>query len=78
MAAGTDKNGKKKRIKVVYRKHTQLDFTGGEIRGKIKTPAVFYIFQRKRTKAHHVITPVKNFDGHKKMTVAKLRNSLKK
>ncbi|OFZ21855.1 MAG: hypothetical protein A2202_00315 [Bdellovibrionales bacterium RIFOXYA1_FULL_36_14] len=68
----------KKKVKVVYKKHTQLDFSGGEIRGKIKTPAVYYIFQRKRSKEHHVVAPVRNFDRHKDMTIVALRKSLSK
>jgi len=68
----------KKKVKVVYKKHTQLDFSGGEIRGKIKTPAVYYIFQRKRSKEHHVVAPVRNFSGHKDMTMVALRKSLSK
>lgn len=66
----------KKKVKVRYKKHTQLDFSGGEIRGKIKTPAVYYIFQRKRSKEHHVIAPVTNFRGHKDMTIDTLKKSL--
>jgi hypothetical protein len=38
--------------KVVYKSHTQIDFTGDKIEGKVKAPAVFYIFQRKRSVGH--------------------------
>ncbi|OFZ52183.1 MAG: hypothetical protein A2381_01845 [Bdellovibrionales bacterium RIFOXYB1_FULL_37_110] len=77
-SAVMSEDASKKKVKVVYKKHTQLDFSGGEIRGKIKTPAVYYIFQRKRSKEHHVVAPVRNFDGHKDMTIVALRKSLNK
>lgn len=41
--------GKKK---VIYKSHTEIDFSGDKIEGKIKSPAVFYIFQRKRSLGH--------------------------
>lgn len=44
--------GNSKAKKVVYKDHTQLDFTGEQIEGKVKAPAVFYIFQRKRSLGH--------------------------
>ncbi len=44
----------KKNVKIKYKSHTQLDFTGEKIEGKVKAPAVFYIFQRKRSTGHQV------------------------
>lgn len=51
--------------KVVYQKHTQLDFSGETVSGKIKIPAVYYIFQRKRSPGHHVVYKMENFDHHR-------------
>ncbi len=41
--------------KFVYRSHTQIDLTGQTVQGKTRAPEVFYIFQRKRSEAHHVV-----------------------
>ncbi|MGE0615223.1 MAG: hypothetical protein AB7P04_06255 [Bacteriovoracia bacterium] len=50
--------------KVRYRTHTQLDFSGQAIQGKIRAPEVFYIFQRRRSEGHQVVTPPSDFHYH--------------
>ena len=35
-----------KRKKVIYRKYTELNFEGETVQGKVRTPELFYIFQR--------------------------------
>jgi hypothetical protein len=57
-------NRPKKKVKIKYKSHTQLDFTGEKIEGKVKAPAVFYIFQRKRSKGHEVAIPPRNLAFH--------------
>ena len=44
----------KKGKKVIYKSHTQVDFSGEAVQGKIRAPEVFYIFQRKRSNDHEV------------------------
>lgn len=66
----------KKKVKVKYRSHTQFDFAGDQIDGKVKGAGVFYIFQRKRSKGHRVITPPKHFTWHKNRTIATIISSL--
>ena len=61
---------------VKYRSHTQIDFTGQTIQGKIRTPEVFYIFQRKKTSGHNVITTPDHFDHHRQTTVDILEKAL--
>lgn len=68
LVVGSNAHAQKKRnvqVKVQYRKVTSFDFAGDKIDGKIKGAAVFYIFQRKRSKEHQVIQPPENFSWHK-------------
>jgi hypothetical protein len=60
----TDGEAGAKKKKVVYRSHTQMDFSGETVQGKIRAPEVFYIFQRKRSQAHHVVAAPDNFAYH--------------
>src|SRR6185295_6116731 len=62
-AAPADEVGAKKK-KVVYRSHTQMDFSGETVQGKIRAPEVFYIFQRKRSQSHHVVAAPESFAYH--------------
>jgi hypothetical protein len=57
-----------KKKKVVYKSHTELDLSGDTIQGRIRAPEVFYIFQRKRADAHHVVKPPRTFDHHTSLT----------
>ena len=68
---------KNKRVKVVYKSHTSFDFTGDKVTGKIRAPAIFYVFQRKRSEGHKVIIPPLKFDGHKTKTNKILTTNLK-
>ncbi len=65
-----------KKVKVIYKAHTQFDFSGNQVSGKIKTPAVFYIFQRKRSEGHQVIKPPENFYYHNNITEEKLKRAI--
>ncbi len=62
IGASLNSYGQTKKKKVKYKSHTQIDFTGEKIEGKVKTPAVFYIFQRKRSKGHSVASAPTNLD----------------
>lgn len=44
-----------KKTIVKYKEHTQLDFTGQKVEGRIRSPQVFYIFQRKRNIGPQII-----------------------
>ncbi|MBL7663492.1 MAG: hypothetical protein JNM93_00050 [Bacteriovoracaceae bacterium] len=57
-------SGAKKNVKIKYKSHTQLDFTGEKIEGKVKAPSVFYIFQRKRSLGHQVSLVPKTLGFH--------------
>ena len=47
--------------RVIYRDHTSIDFSGEAVRGKIKNPSVFTIFQRKRSQDHQLARPPASF-----------------
>lgn len=72
----TDEDGKKK--KIVYRSHTQLDFSGETVQGKVRAPEVFYIFQRKRSEAHHVVQTPISFEHHESALLDAVRRSIPK
>jgi hypothetical protein len=44
-----------KKTIIKYKEHTQLDFSGQKIEGRIRSPEVFYIFQRKRNLGPQII-----------------------
>lgn len=50
--------------KVIYKSHTQIDFTGEKVEGKVKAPAVFYIFQRKRAQGHEAASVPASLSFH--------------
>lgn len=66
-----------KKQKVVYKKHTELDFTGEKIEGKVKAPAVFYIFQRKRSVGHEVSRSPSSLHFHDTPMKEILKDSLR-
>ncbi len=68
----------RKKVRIKYRSHTQLDFSGNKVGGKIRAPAVFYVFQRKRSLGHKVIEPPEKFDWHKGLTITRLKEELEK
>ncbi len=67
-----------KKKKIVYRSHTQVDLSGETVQGKIRAPEVFYIFQRKRSEAHHVVETPSGFEYHQEAVRAALGRSLPK
>jgi len=48
-------NAQTKRKVVKYRTHTDLDFSEQMVQGKIRSPDVFYIFQRKRSAGPKIV-----------------------
>jgi len=72
----SDNNGKKK--KVIYKKYTELDFSGSTVQGKVRTPEIFYIFQRKRSDAYQGLHVPKSLGHHRSLTAAQLTRSLPK
>jgi hypothetical protein len=67
-----------KKKKIVYRSHTQVDLSGETVQGKIRAPEVFYIFQRKRSEAHHVVETPLGFEYHQESIKTALGRSLPK
>ncbi len=67
-SAGENSSAPNKTKRVVYKSHTELDLSGDTIQGRIRAPEVFYIFQRKRADAHHVVRPPKTFEHHNSIT----------
>lgn len=65
-SASVYSQNRKKRVKIKYKSHTQIDFTGEKIEGRLKAPAVFYIFQRKRSKGHQVSLAPQTLGFHDK------------
>lgn len=66
----------KTKQKIIYRTHTDIDFSGQTVQGRIRAPEVFYIFQRKRASGHSVITPPENLDYHKTTMLSRLKGGL--
>jgi hypothetical protein len=67
-----------KKVKIKYRSHSQFDFSGDKVDGKIRGAAVFYIFQRKRSQGSKAITPIDNFDHHYGLVKTSFEKELKK
>lgn len=65
-----------KKVKIQYRRHSEVNFTGNTVQGKLRMPEVFYIFQRKRSQGHQVIRPPQFFHDHKLTTRNLLEESL--
>jgi hypothetical protein len=70
--------GKASKKKIVYQSHTQIDLTGETVQGKVRAPEVFYVFQRKRAEAHHVVKPPEDFNFHHDAEVETLRREVSK
>jgi len=68
-----------KRIK--YRKYTEYDFSGITVKGKARSPEVFYIFQRKRAGDQSFVHAPIHFNHHRDTTtqllLEKVTNKLK-
>ena len=67
----------KRRKKVIYRTHTEVDLSGSAVQGKARAPEVFYIFQRKRTEDHDVIKTPVNLDHLRNPTLSRLKELVK-
>ena len=61
---------KKKRI--VYRKHTSLDFSAQEVQGQVRAPDIFYIFQRKKSHGHEIVKAPRSLNHHSQETLVLL------
>lgn len=77
LASSFSEAASSKKQKVVYKKHTELDFTGEKIEGKVKAPAVFYIFQRKRSVGHEVSRSPTSLHFHDTPMTEILKESLR-
>ncbi len=53
-----------KKKKIIYKKYTELNFSGDTVQGQARTPELFYIFQRKRSEGHKVLRGPANFQYH--------------
>ena len=62
-------HAKRKKKVVKYREHTQIDFSGQAVQGKIRTPEVFYIFQRKRATGYDAVHTPSTFSDHNSETL---------
>lgn len=66
---------KKQKI-IKYKKITYLDFSGHVVKGKIRSPEIFYIFQRKSTDGHNVLVPPPNLEHHHRPSLRILEETL--
>jgi len=63
---------------IKYKKYTEVDLSGSTVKGKIRTPAVFYIFQRKRSQGASFVTPPKDLNHHKELATTTFVGALPK
>jgi len=68
----------KPKKRIIYKKYTELDFSGQTIQGKVRAPEVFYIFQRKRGQLHDILRPPKRLHHQRSITLFQLRRALPK
>jgi hypothetical protein len=61
---GWAQSASKKTI-IKYKDHTQLSFTGEKIEGRIRSPEVFYIFQRKRNIGPQIVELPESLDNER-------------
>lgn len=62
--------------KFIYKKHTQIDFSGATVQGKHRAPAIFYIFQRKRSKGHKISNIPNDFNYHIEHSIKEFKEAL--
>ena len=62
--------------KIKYKSHTQIDFSAQRVKGKARSPDVFYVFQRKRSKGHQIVRYPRRFIEDRKETKSILKRSL--
>jgi hypothetical protein len=65
-----------KKTIIKYKDHTQLDFTGQKVEGQIRSPQVFYIFQRKRNIGPQIVELPNTLDAERKSTQLILEHKL--
>lgn len=62
--------------KIIYRSHTEVNLTGETVKGAIREPEVFYIFQRKRVEDKRVVKPLSTLSSHDEPMRASLKGAL--
>lgn len=70
--------GEGEKKKVIYRSHTQLDFSGETVQGKVRAPEVFYIFQRKRSEERHIVRTPASLSHQLEATLNRMQEGLPK
>ncbi len=65
-----------KKKKVIYRKYTQLDFTGESVQGQAKAPEIFYVFQRRRAGGIEAARAPSSLSHQKTTTFNELKGAL--
>ena len=66
-----------KKKKVIYKKYTEFNFSGETVQGKARTPELFYIFQRKRSEGHRLLTAPTSFSFRNPATAKSVKEELK-
>ena len=61
---------------VKYKKHTDLDFSEQTVQGKIRSPDVFYIFQRKRSEGPQIVSTPRELNSLRRETRKTLEGQL--
>jgi len=64
--------------KIIFKKYTELDFSGSSVQGRVRAPELFYIFQRKRARKKDGLNPPSDLYHHQKYTLGTLRRILPK
>jgi len=64
------------RKKIIYKKHTILDFSAQTVQGKVRAPEIFYIFQRRKSAGHEVVITPKNLHYQSQLSIASLKAGL--
>ena len=70
--------GEGEKKKIIYRSHTQLDFSGETVQGKVRAPEVFYIFQRKRSEERHIVRTPASLSHQLEATLNRMQEGLPK
>lgn len=68
--------GQEKQKVIKYRSHTDLDFSEQTVQGKIRSPDVFYIFQRKRSEGPKMVIPPRELNSLRTETRKTLEDML--
>lgn len=68
--------GQDKQKVIKYRSHTDLDFSEQTVQGKIRSPDVFYIFQRKRSEGPKMVIPPRELNSLRTETRKTLEDML--